>query len=536
MPEVKRQLAAIMFTDIVGYTSLMGEEEERALELLRKNRDLQKPLIEQHNGKWIKEIGDGVIAMFDSALDSVQCAVDIQKASRAGFEGKIRIAIHLGDITIEDNDVYGDGVNIASRLQSIALPGGICISESVQRAIRGRSEIQLKYLGSFELKNVNYPVNTYSILGEGLPIPDVKESPSDKVQPKTSIVAQINDQFISEVFNELVKVKPALSRFLVVDEDEDEEDLDIRLLADQMVKNYPWPIGVELRRLFSGTMRSFDRRRLDQLNKTIERTLQFLSFIMVIELYEAAANGKIKLEASFIKEFQQRFITLSLNDCAWIIKTIGNLFAKSKLEYFVSEMKNLQREDFYAALDFSASDNTQIEVNHSNLEDEEVERLCIEYLDKLVIILTGMAFIVNYKLVTMKEIKVLKYKHKEVLFEHWMDLLNSSDSDFRSKGEIFNTFSDSNSILLMKSLKEPGKFLNLSPLIIDTRSEVIDSKDKNNLQKDIFVYSKFIDNKIFYWGTEYKVLSDLSILNNYQILVDEFNEILNISVLPSPAK
>ena len=327
-----------------------------------------------------------------------------------------------------------------------------------------------------------------------------------------------------------------LSRFLMVDEDEDEEDVDVRLLADQMVKNFPWPIGVELRRLFSGSMRSFDKRRLDQLNKTIERTLQFLSFIMVIELYEAAGNGKIKLEASFIKEFHQRFITLSLNDCTWIINTIGTLFEKSKLDYFVPEMKNLHKEDFYAALDFSASDNTKTEINQTNLKDEEIERLCVEYLDKLALILTGFAFIVNYKLVTMKEIKVLKHRHKDALFEHWMDLLNSSDSDFRSKGEIFNTFSDSNSILLMKSLKEPGQFLNLSPLIIDTRSEVIDSRDKNNLQKDIFVYSKFIDNKIFYWGTEYKVMSDLSSLSNYQILVDEFNEILNISVLPSPAK
>ena len=105
MPEPSRQLAAIMFTDIVGYTKLMGKDSTKALELVRKSKEIQKPLVEQHNGKWLKEMGDGAMAQFNTALDAVNCAVEIQRVSRADFEADFRIGIHLGDITIENDDV-----------------------------------------------------------------------------------------------------------------------------------------------------------------------------------------------------------------------------------------------------------------------------------------------------------------------------------------------------------------------------------------------------------------------------------------------
>jgi len=162
-----------MFTDIVGYTALMGKDSQKAMELVRLSKDIQKPLVEKHQGKWIKEMGDGVIAQFNTALDAVNCAVEIQRTSRADFDEDLRIGIHLGDITIEDGDVYGDGVNVASRLESIADPGGIYISESIEKAIQGQSDIQAKYLGEVKLKNVAYGVRTYAVQGVGLPIPEV---------------------------------------------------------------------------------------------------------------------------------------------------------------------------------------------------------------------------------------------------------------------------------------------------------------------------------------------------------------------------
>jgi len=175
MPEATRQLAAIMFTDIVGYTALMGKDSAKALELIRISKEIQKPLVEKHNGKWLKEMGDGAMAQFSTALDAVNCSIEIQEVARAKLDGKLRIGIHSGDITIEDDDVYGDGVNVASRLESIADPGGIYISDNIEKAIQGQSDVQAKYLGEVKLKNVAYGVRTYALQGVGLPVPEVKD-------------------------------------------------------------------------------------------------------------------------------------------------------------------------------------------------------------------------------------------------------------------------------------------------------------------------------------------------------------------------
>ena len=167
----ERRLAAIMFTDIVGYTALMGSDEDLAFVVLKKNREIHTRLIEQFSGTLIKEMGDGMLAQFESAIDSVRCAIEIQKQASKELEAKVRIGIHLGDITIENNDVFGDGVNIASRLQSIAEPGGIFISDPVYSAIRSKREIQFQYLGEVTLKNVNYPSKIYFIKSEDFPVP-----------------------------------------------------------------------------------------------------------------------------------------------------------------------------------------------------------------------------------------------------------------------------------------------------------------------------------------------------------------------------
>ena len=100
MSTSSRQLAAIMFTDIVGYTALMGKDTDKALELVRISKDIQKPLVEKHNGKWLKEMGDGAMAQFNTALDAVNCSIEIQKSARAELDAKLRIGIHLGDVTV----------------------------------------------------------------------------------------------------------------------------------------------------------------------------------------------------------------------------------------------------------------------------------------------------------------------------------------------------------------------------------------------------------------------------------------------------
>jgi TolB-like protein/Tfp pilus assembly protein PilF len=160
-----------MFTDIVGYTALMGEDEQRAFELLKRNRRLQRPIIEKFNGKWLKEIGDGVLASFSTVSDAVHCALEIQNACQNENDLKLRIGIHQGEVVFEDNDVFGDGVNIASRLEPLAPVGGILVSESVHRNIRNKPDINTAFQREEHLKGVRDPIKTYQILiGGGEPM------------------------------------------------------------------------------------------------------------------------------------------------------------------------------------------------------------------------------------------------------------------------------------------------------------------------------------------------------------------------------
>ena len=158
-----RQLAAIMFTDIVGYTSLMGIDEDRAFDILNKNRQIQKPLIKQFNGNWVKELGDGVLASFTNVSDAVTCAIRIQQNCLDVPDLKLRIGIHLGEVVFENNDVFGDGVNIASRIQALAPVGAIWISEAVHSNVINKREITSRFIKEQTLKNVSEAVRIYEV-------------------------------------------------------------------------------------------------------------------------------------------------------------------------------------------------------------------------------------------------------------------------------------------------------------------------------------------------------------------------------------
>ena len=177
-----RQLSAIMFTDIVGYTSLMGKDEQRAFEILNKNREIQKPIIEQYNGRWIKELGDGVMASFNTVSDAVNAAIKIQQICNSSKEFQLRIGIHLGEVVFENDDVFGDGVNITSRIQAIANPGSISISEAVNNNIANKKEFQTKFIKKEKLKNVKEPVKIYQVIAEGVTV--VQHHLGQKIKPK----------------------------------------------------------------------------------------------------------------------------------------------------------------------------------------------------------------------------------------------------------------------------------------------------------------------------------------------------------------
>ena len=158
-----RQLASILFTDIVGYTVMMGANEANALRVLERNRKIQKPIIEKYQGKWLKEMGDGTLSIFFTASDAVLCAIDIME--KVGQDGsfQLRMGIHLGEIVFSGKDIFGDGVNVASRIMDEAKEGGICLSEAVYHNIKNKENIKTRMLGDIELKNVTGKMRLYKI-------------------------------------------------------------------------------------------------------------------------------------------------------------------------------------------------------------------------------------------------------------------------------------------------------------------------------------------------------------------------------------
>ena len=174
--EPKRKLAAIMFTDMVGYTALMQEDEDKARELIQRHRELMKPIIEKYNGEILQYVGDGTFCSFESAIESANCAVEIQKGFKSDKEISLRIGIHVGDVVIDGDEVYGDGVNVASRLEPLSAPGGVNISGRVYDDLKNHKDISIESLGEIKLKNVKDLMSVYALLGRDLVVATLPDS------------------------------------------------------------------------------------------------------------------------------------------------------------------------------------------------------------------------------------------------------------------------------------------------------------------------------------------------------------------------
>ena len=171
---VERRLAAVLAADIAGYSRLMGADEVGTARTLREHRAVTDALVAKHGGRLVKTTGDGVLLEFPSVVDAVECAVAVQAVMDQRNEGVpadrrmlFRVGINLGDILIEGDDILGDGVNIAARLEGMAEPGGICISSSAYDQVRGKVEVDFADLGQHRLKNIDRPVRVYAAKKSG---------------------------------------------------------------------------------------------------------------------------------------------------------------------------------------------------------------------------------------------------------------------------------------------------------------------------------------------------------------------------------
>ena len=164
---VKRKLAAIMFTDIVGFSKIMGDDETLALSILRKQESLVSPLVKNYKGNIIKKTGDGYLIEFSSSVEAVECAIamqdSIKNCSDNSISFEVRIGIHLGDIVILENDILGDGVNIAARIEPLAKPGGICLTDVVYQSVKSKLDISPKRIDEVDLKHIDDKYTIYKL-------------------------------------------------------------------------------------------------------------------------------------------------------------------------------------------------------------------------------------------------------------------------------------------------------------------------------------------------------------------------------------
>jgi adenylate cyclase len=230
MSEGERRLAAIMFTDIAGYTSLAQRNEKLALELLEEYRSLLRGCLLKHEGREVKTMGDGFLIEFPSALEAVNCALSIQKVSYKSNAERpsdrritLRIGVHLGDVVHRDGDIYGDAVNVASRIEPLANPGEILITQQVYDHVRNKLESPIGYLGRHNVKNVDLPIEVYKVavaISESRPvIPVVPFATRNRlaVLPFVSISTEPTDDYLADgLTEELISVVSKVSGLRII--------------------------------------------------------------------------------------------------------------------------------------------------------------------------------------------------------------------------------------------------------------------------------------------------------------------------------
>ena len=218
---VERRLAAILAADVAGYSRLMGVDEEGTLAALKADRsEIVDPKIAEHRGRIVKTTGDGALVEFASAVDAMRCAMEIQRAMAARNASIIedrriefRIGINVGDIIIDDGDIYGDGVNIAARVEALARPGAICISDNAYQQVKGKFALEVSDMGEQQLKNIAEPVQVYQVQLEelartALALPD---KPSIAVLPFTNMSGDADQDYFADGISE--DIITTLSRF-----------------------------------------------------------------------------------------------------------------------------------------------------------------------------------------------------------------------------------------------------------------------------------------------------------------------------------
>lgn len=260
-----RQLVAILFADMTGYTALMQENEQMARSKRLRLKEVLETSIEQFHGKILQYYGDGSLSIFNSAIDAVRCGVNMQQQLQGNPKVDVRIGIHTGDVIIEDGSIVGDGVNLASRIESMAVPGSVFISEKVYDEIKNQENISTREMGYFELKNIKQPVRIFAVANDGIVVPNRSNlqgktsQPSNRlaVLPFVNMSADPENEYFSdgiteELLNALTKVEglqvtSRTSAFAYKGKNDDIRDIAIKLNVDKILEGSVRKAGSRVR-------------------------------------------------------------------------------------------------------------------------------------------------------------------------------------------------------------------------------------------------------------------------------------------------
>lgn len=374
-----RLLAAVMFTDIVGYTAMMQEDEEDANRQKERHRQVLKKRAAEFNGNVLHYYGDGALTIFNSAYHAVMCAINIQH-DLVTPHLPLRIGIHIGDIAYNDEDVYGDAVNIASRLESLSIAGGILISQKVFDEINNQEAIQTKELGIFELKNVKRPTPIFAVSNKGINIPAPEEikAKSGRGKDRLAVLPFLNmsdekgfdyfsDGLTEEIINGLTKMNQleVVSRTSVFAYKGQNED--VRTIGEKLKVSY----------VLEGSV----RKNKDKIRVTAQLIETGGGFHLWSEIYEHHLKDIFEIQDGICQQIIQKIQKgYKSGDDEPKLSSIIASNKKGSYEYYLEGLFELQKHSISSVRKAMKNFNTAIEADPEDVKPQIALCRCFLFL------------------------------------------------------------------------------------------------------------------------------------------------------------
>ncbi|MFQ5633125.1 MAG: hypothetical protein ACE5I1_30525, partial [bacterium] len=299
--------------------------------------------------------------------------------------------------------------------------------------------------------------------------------------------APVNTELTKTLLEQIAKHSKKISR-LLEDVNDDEEEVDERVIRQTIIDSFPAPVGEQLRKLFASN--SIDVQHLQQLVVTYETIVELFCFTMLSQLWDARHTDRaLKINADHLAEFNGFFALSADNQPAFnyikLITTVANIFSENEIAPFIEEFSGLnevlRQDEFNQAHRFM--EEMQAELQSGKVAAEEIESFCIQTEKHLGTIITAFAFLVKYKLTTIKRIDIIKMRHKEPMYRHSQVMLDRVTAGTLDRESDYASFTDSQSVILLKTVKDVEHYLSLSPFVIDENALTCDENSK------LFFYS-----------------------------------------------